>query len=110
MKKKECSIKIESEKLLERKLGKEVKRIGGWSIKIPAIYTSGIPDRICLLPGGRIFFAEIKTTKEKTRKVQDVVIKKLRGLGFKVYIIDSTTDIEIIIDAFTKGPTSQLPE
>lgn len=88
----------ESEKTLEWKLGKEVRRLGGWSIKILSTHISGLPDRICLMPGGRIFFAEIKTTGRKPTKIQLHVHKRIRGLGFQVEVIDSSASIKRITD------------
>jgi hypothetical protein len=84
----------ESEKLLERKLAKKIEALGGWCIKIVPLHITGLPDRLCLLPGGRLFFAEIKTTGEKPRKIQLKVIERIRRLGFKVYIIDSSGGID----------------
>lgn len=90
-------MKTESEKLLERKLSREVERLGGWSIKILAVHINGLPDRICLLPGGRLFFAEIKTTKQKTTRIQNFIIAKIIKLGFRVEIIDNSETIKDIL-------------
>lgn len=92
-------MKIESEKVLEAKLTSTIKKLGGWSIKLLAIHLNGIPDRLCLLPGGVIFFAEIKTTKKTPKKIQGVIHRKLQALGFKVFVIDSTKDIINSIDS-----------
>lgn len=87
-------MQIEKEKNLESRLRDRVKQLGGWSIKLLSLHISGLPDRLCLLPGGKLFFAEIKTTNKKPRKIQLVVHNKLRDLGFKVYVIDSTEKIK----------------
>lgn len=86
-------MKIESEKVLEAKLGRHVKSLGGWSIKLLATHVWGLPDRMCLLPGGRIIFVEMKTTKKKPTKIQLIIHKKLRDLGFVVLIIDQSEQI-----------------
>lgn len=88
---------IESEKTLDKKLSAELKKIGGWSIKLITAHISGLPDRICLLPGGRLFFAEIKTTKQKPRKLQMSVQNKLILMGFEVYVIDNSEIIKKLI-------------
>ena len=88
---------IESEKTLDRKLSAELKKIGGWSIKLITAHISGLPDRLCLLPGGRLFFAEIKTTKQKPRKLQLSVQNKLISMGFEVYVIDNSEIIKKLI-------------
>lgn len=87
-------MKIESEKLLERKLRERVHAAGGWCIKLVCTHITGLPDRLCLLPGGLVFFAEIKTTGKKPRPVQIKVMQKLTRLGFTVYLIDNSGQIE----------------
>ena len=85
---------IESEKVLERRLCQKVKTAGGWAIKMLATHVTGLPDRIVLLPGGRIYFVEVKTTNKKPRPIQLAIHRKLENLGFKVYIVDSSELIE----------------
>ena len=46
---------------------------------------SGVPDRMILLPGGRIIFAELKAPGQKARKLQLRVHQMLRELGFEVF-------------------------
>lgn len=89
-------MKIERESYLENKLGKWVKSKEGLYLKLLTLHISGLPDRICLLPGGIIFFAEIKTTKKKPRKIQQKIINKIKNLGFNVFIVDSSEVIEQI--------------
>ena len=91
---------IESEKNLERKLKREVEKIGGWCIKFIPTHINGLPDRICLLPGGITFFAEIKTTKKTPKKIQLFLHRKLRKLGFRVEIIDTSSQIKEIIESY----------
>ena len=92
--------KIESEKSVEKKLNSEIKRIGGLSIKLVATYFIGLPDRLCLLPKGRLFFVELKTTNKKPRKIQIAVHNKIISLGFDVYVIDSTEKIKSLIHRY----------
>lgn len=80
---------IISEKLLEKQLSNEVKRLGGWSIKLPAYIVGGLPDRLLLMPRGRAYFAEIKTTGEDLTPVQKLVRSRIEALGFIVFKIDS---------------------
>jgi len=80
---------MDSEKLIEKTLNAEVKSLGGWSLKLLCQFVTGLPDRLVLLPGGIIFFAELKSTGKKPTAVQRLVHEKLRRLGFRVYVIDS---------------------
>ena len=89
---------VESEKLLEKKLCDKVGKLGGWAIKFLPFLVSGLPDRICLLPGGVIFFAEIKTSNKEATPLQKLIHKRLRKLGFIVYVIDTSEQIKEIIE------------
>lgn len=93
-------MEIESEKALERKLAKEVKRLGGYSFKFVPLFVSGIPDRINFLPGGITFFAEIKTTKQKPKKLQIMWLNIFKKLGFDAYLIDTSEQIKEIIKKY----------
>ena len=88
---------IESEKLLERKLSVEVKRAGGWSIKLLPFIIKGLPDRMVLFPKGRIAFVEMKTTGEKAKPHQELIGRKLQKLGFRWEVIDTTEKIKDFI-------------
>lgn len=91
----------ESEKVLEPKLVKAVKKAGGWALKFPATFVAGIPDRIVLMPGGKVYFVEMKSGGEKPRKIQLVIHERLRRLGFEVFVIDSTKGINDFIRTAT---------
>lgn len=58
------------EKQTEQKLVKEVKRMGGICLKFTSPGLDGMPDRIVLLPGGRMAFVEVKTMGCKPRPLQ----------------------------------------
>ncbi len=86
----------ESEKNIERKLRERVKKKGGWCIKLLPGIINGLPDRICLMPGGHVFFVETKSTGDKPRPIQLNVHSRLRKLGFPVYIVDTSAKIELL--------------
>jgi len=73
---------MEFERDVEATLNREVKRRGGLSIKVGY---NGLPDRLVLLPGPRIFFAEVKRRDGKTSKLQDIWIERITRLGITVY-------------------------
>lgn len=56
-----------------------------------------MPDRIVLLPQGRIIFVELKAPGKKPRPIQKYRIKELTTLGFRVEIIDSIEGINNFI-------------
>ena len=85
------------EKIIEEKLTKAVKQNGGVFWKFTSPGTAGVPDRIVLMPGGRIAFVEVKAPGEKPRPLQLSRHKLLRRLGFLVYVLDACEDIDKII-------------
>jgi hypothetical protein len=56
------------------------------------------PDRIILLPGGHLGFVEAKAPGEKPRPLQLARHRLLRGLGFRVYVLDDERQIGGILD------------
>jgi len=86
------------EKDTEQKLVKAVKAVGGLALKFISPGYDGVPDRLLLLPGGRIAFAEVKAHGMKPRPLQIRRHGMLRRLGFKVYVIDDEGQIGGMLD------------
>lgn|GEM_PF-377903 len=86
-----------TEKQVEQKLVKAVRTCGGHCIKWVALGWNGAPDRIVLLPGGRIGFVEVKRPGQKPRAIQIVRHRDLRELGFDVFVLDEPGQIPGII-------------
>lgn len=86
------------EKHTEKYLRIEIKKRGGWCIKLPAIFEAGLPDRIVLMPGGRIYFVEMKTKGKKPSPIQTVVHAKMAALGFQVHVLDCKQKVEDFCD------------
>ena len=57
-----------------------------------------MPDRLVLLPGGRLGFVELKAPGKKPRALQETRHRLLRRLGFKVYVIDGIEQIDRILN------------
>lgn len=86
------------EKDIEQALVREVRKRGGMCPKWVSPGLNGVPDRIILLSGKRIAFAEMKSPGQKPRPLQEVRIRQLRNLGFSVYVIDRPEQIERVLD------------
>ena len=82
------------EKDIESYLRKRVMAAGGLALKLVCPGFTGVPDRLILLPGGRICFAELKDTRRVPRKRQKRVHDIMRGLGFTVFVPDSRTAVD----------------
>ena len=80
------------EKTTENYFKTKIESNAGLCIKL--IGYVGIPDRLILLPDGRMFFVEFKQRGKKPRKIQSFIHDKLKSLGFRVYVIDDKDKIE----------------
>ena len=83
----------ELEKVIERKLRDGVKKLGGGAqcLKFESPGTSGVPDRMILLPGHTVF-VELKQVGKRERMRQTYVQSQMRRLGFTVFSTVSTPE------------------
>lgn len=86
------------EKEIEKKLVKEVKNMGGIAAKFVSPGFDGAPDRLVLLPKGKMAFIELKAKGKKLRPLQKRRIKQFQALGFSCYVIDDTNLIGGVLD------------
>jgi len=86
------------EKIIEQHLVKAVKNSGGIAPKLVSPGFDGMPDRLVLLPGGKIGFVEVKAPGKEPRPLQVARHGLLRRLGIKVYILDAPEQIGGILD------------
>lgn len=85
------------EKYIEQKLVAAVKNMGGITPKFVSPGFNGMPDRIVLLPMGRIAFVELKAPGKKMRPLQVKRKSQLEALGFLVYCIDGVEQIDEVL-------------
>ena len=86
------------ERTIEQKLAARVKAMGGIAPKFTSPGFDGMPDRLVLLPSGRIGFVELKAPGRKARPLQLARHRLLRRLGFKVYVIDGIEQIDSVLE------------
>ena len=87
-----------NEKDIESRLRKDVMAAGGLALKFVSPGYAGVPDRIVLMPGGMMCFAELKAPGKVMRPLQMRRKKQLESLGFKVCCIDSVEQIKDLIN------------
>lgn len=86
------------ENMIEQRLRKETKARGGLALKFVSPGMSGVPDRLVLMPGGRMAFVELKAPGKNLRELQKKRKEQLEKLGFVVYAADSLEMIGGILD------------
>jgi len=95
---KENVAEMAKEKDLERKLVQAVKAAGGICPKFVSPGFDGMPDRIALLPEGKIAFVEVKRRGRKPTPLQEARHGMIRRLGFRVYVLDGGEQIGGILN------------
>lgn len=83
---------------VEKYLIRYVKDKGGLCLKFISASMRGLPDRIVILPQGKIFFIELKAKGKKPRPEQTRVHKLFSSLGAKVYTADSKEMVRSVVD------------
>lgn len=83
------------ENTIEQKLIHAVENKNGKCLKFTS--SSGVPDRIILLPGGKIGFVELKAPGKTPRPLQRKRISQLQRLGFVAGWADSSESVEQMI-------------
>lgn len=89
------------ESVIEAYLVKRVKEAGGIAYKFKSPQRANVPDRIVLLPGGKVFFVELKAPGQKPTAGQIREIDRLAELGRIVRVFDSKE----LIDDFLRFHT-----
>lgn len=86
------------EREIEKTLVRQIKNAGGIAPKLTSPGTAGMPDRIIILPGGKICFVELKRPGQKPRPLQQRQMARLTNLGCMVRTIDHPNQIQGLID------------
>lgn len=99
------------EKEIEEKLRKAVKQMGGKAYKFVSPGNVGVPDRIVIMPGGRIYFVELKTASGRLTPVQQSQLVYLKNLGQDVRVLYGLSDVEDFIRELSKtgGGADEIP-
>lgn len=86
-----CSSEVEYdmlEKFNENKLIRAVEGGDGEAIKLFPHGKAGMPDRLILMPMGKVFFIEVKKDGAQPTELQKYWHKRLQELGFECWVMD----------------------
>lgn len=81
------------EKDIEKIFKEEIKKAGGKAYKFTSPGNDGVPDRIVMLPGGRIVFIELKTDTGGLTKLQELQCKQIAELGQTVRVLHGMSEV-----------------
>lgn len=91
---------MEKESKIEAWLNEQVRKIGGKSYKFVSPGNPGVPDRIYLLPGGKIYFVELKRIIGKLSNVQVWQREQFQFMGTDVRIIYGMEQAKELVKEF----------
>ena len=75
------------ERDIEKWLREKIQQRGGIAMKFTSPGNDGVPDRIAILPGGQVWFIELKKDGETPTKIQEWQMERLRKLGCNVAVV-----------------------
>ena len=85
------------EKDIERYLVRRVIAHGGKAYKFVSPGHVGVADRIVLLPGGKVWFVELKTVRGRLSPWQKLFAADLRRLGMNYIVIRSKGEVDELL-------------
>lgn len=77
------------EKDIEKAVCEHAKGLGFLVYKFTSISRRSVPDRLLITPKGTVFFIEFKRRGTVPTDAQEIEIKRIRGTGVAVYVVDN---------------------
>lgn len=92
------------EKAIEKYFVKQVaEHLRGKAMKWVSPGNSGVPDRLVIVPGGRVYFVELKAPGKTPRKLQKYMHAQIREMGCVVLTIDTKEKVDAFIKAVSEN-------
>ena len=86
------------ESVIEARLRDGVKARGGICWKFVSPGTTGVPDRLIILPGGKVFFIELKADTGRTSDIQKHRIDEMRNIGADVRVLTGLSQVKAFLE------------
>lgn len=90
------------EREIEGRLRDGVKKLGGLCYKFVSPGNRGVPDRIIILPGGVVYFVELKTEVGRLSKLQCLQLKRMERLGVPVRVLYGLSEVNAFLSGIEK--------
>lgn len=82
------------EKDIEKYLCKTVERIGGQAFKFTSPMNRGVADRVVCLPGGAVWFVEVKAPDGRLTELQKRFGQRMIDLKQNYAVVYSKDDVD----------------
>ena len=89
------------EKTVEAYLRRRVKEAGGLALKLVCPGWTGVPDRLILMPGARVYSAATKDHGRTPKPRERSAHGRLRAPGFLVSVPDSKPAVDAMMEEIT---------
>ena len=86
------------ERDIEKWLRHQIESMGGLAFKFSSPGNDGVPDRLAVLPGGIIYFIELKTDRGRLSPIQKWQQDRLDALGAQVRTVRGMDEAEEFIE------------
>ena len=86
------------ESQIEAKLVRMVRNQGGLCYKFVSPGNPGVPDRLILLPGGRVVFVELKTETGRLANIQQWQIEEMQKRGADVRVLKGLDQVKRFVE------------
>lgn len=85
------------EREIERWLCCKIEDLGGLAYKFSSPGNNGVPDRIFIMPGGRVWFVELKTKCGRLAPLQEWQQNQIKKRGAQVRTVHGKAEAEQLI-------------
>ena len=89
---------MDREKDIEKYMACRIERLGGVAFKFTSPGNDGVPDRLVILPGGRILFVELKTKGGRLKPIQVWQQERIRRRGVEVRTVWSKAQVDELLE------------
>ena len=90
------------ERDIERHLVRRVAERGGVAYKWVSPGRVGVADRIVMLPGGRVWFVELKTVKGRLSPLQTIFAADMARMGMNYAVLKTKEEADQWLSGHTK--------
>lgn len=94
---------MDDERDVEKYLIRKVRALGGMTEKHVSPGRAGVLDRICIFPGGRVWFVEVKRETGRLSKQQRAEIRRLEKFGASWAVVYGKTGVDLWLKAQLPG-------
>ena len=96
------------EKDIENWLNRQVERMGGLAFKFVSPGNPGVPDRIYILPNGKVWFVELKQQLGRVAGIQKWQRQRLLEMGCNYRLVRGLDDARVFVQQLKEGDANEV--